>query len=270
MQGKHATLLGHQVHYLEAGEGFPLLMIHGVGPGTSAVANFGTVLEPLAKSFHVFAMDLIGFGASERRKAQPYFDFNLWVEQGLAMIELMPAGPVGIIGHSMGGAMALAIAARSERVVKVMTSCAVGAPYPITDTLNRFWSVPADMAHLRETMGLTMHSPDLVTDQMVADRWKYLNSPGYPEYIAELFSEPRQRFLDAAVLGDDTLAAIKAKVVMLHGRDDRPCPPELTTAVVACKLPAADVHFLGRCGHNLPRERTADFLHYANGLFGAA
>lgn len=269
MQDKHLTLLDHEVHVLEAGEGFPILMIHGVGPGTSATANFGSVLEPLSRSFHIFAIDLIGFGGSQRRKQTPYFDFQLWVEQGLAMIEQMPRGPVGIVGHSMGGAMALAIAARTDRVTKVMTSCTVGALYPITETLNRFWSVPQDEAHLRETMGQTMYSPSLVTDQMVADRWKYLNTEGYPEYIAELFSEPRQRFLDAAVLSDATLAAIKAKVVMLHGRDDRPCPPDLTTAVVSRKLPGADVHYLSRCGHNLPRERSADFLHYACVLFDA-
>lgn len=270
MQGKHIMLVDHNVHYLEGGEGFPILIIHGVGPGTSAMANFGTVLEPLSAGFHIFAMDLIGFGASQRRKQQPYFDFDLWVEQGLAMIEQMPAGPVGVIGHSMGGAMALAIASRSDRVVKVMTSCAVGAPYAITPTLNSFWSVPKDRDSLRETIGQTMYSPSLVTDQMVSDRWQYLNTEGYPEYIAELFSEPRQRFLDAATLSDATLATIKAKVVMLHGRDDRPCPPELTTSVVSSKLPEADVHLLSRCGHNLPRERTADFLHYANALFGAA
>lgn len=270
MQGKQITLLDHKVQYLEGGKGFPILMIHGIGPGTSAMANFGTVLEPLGKMFHIFAMDLIGFGTSERRKQQPYFDFNLWVDQGLAMIEQMPKRPIGVIGHSMGGAIALAIASRSDRVVKVMTSCAVGAPYNITSTLERFWSVPKDRESLREIMGQTMYSPTLVTEQMVSDRWQYLNTVGYPEYVGELFFEPRQRFLDSAVLSDETLERIKAKVVMLHGRDDRPCPPELTTAVVSRKLPEADVHYLGRCGHNLPRERSADFLYYANALFGSA
>jgi hypothetical protein len=42
-----ATLVRHQVHYLEGGSGFPLPMLHGVGPGTSVMGNFGPVLEPL-------------------------------------------------------------------------------------------------------------------------------------------------------------------------------------------------------------------------------
>ena len=44
---------------------------------------------------------------------------------------------------------------------------------------------------------------------------------------------------------------------MLHGREDQPCPPEQTTMVLAKRLRAADVHLLGQCGHNLPRERSA-------------
>jgi pimeloyl-ACP methyl ester carboxylesterase len=55
---------------------------------------------------------------------------------------------------------------------------------------------------------------------------------------------------------------------MLHGRNDQPCPPEQTTLVLSRKLPRADVHLLGRCGHNLPRERSATFIEIASAFFG--
>ncbi len=270
MQNKQTTFEGHTVSYLEAGSGFPILMIHGVGPGTAINANYGPVLEPLSKRFHIFGMDMIGFGGSDRNKNHPLFDVNLWVRQAEAMLALMPAGPVGIIGHSMGGAIALKVASRNERIVKAMTSCSVGVPYPINDALNGFWSMPEDRATMKKVMGRMMYSATNISDQMIEDRWALLTQPGYPEYFGELFAEPRQRLLDAAVLSDDEIARIKAKVVMLHGRDDQPCPPELTTLVLARKLPRADIHLLGHCGHNLPRERTADFLENAYALFGGA
>jgi 2-hydroxymuconate-semialdehyde hydrolase len=270
MDSKHTTFEGHKVHYLEAGAGFPILMLHGVGPGTSCLANYGPVLEPLSQKFHLFCMDLIGFGNSERNRNQPFFDVDLWVRQAEAMIELMPDGPVGVIGHSMGGALALKVAARSHRVTKVMTSCGVGAPYPITEALTGFWSMPKDRAAMREIMSHMVYAGDSVSDQMIEDRWALLNRPGYPEYFGELFSEPQQQLIDMAVLSDNEIAGIKAQVVMLHGRDDQPCPPELTTLALARKLPRADIHLLGHCGHNLPRERTADFLEYSHALFGKA
>jgi 2-hydroxymuconate-semialdehyde hydrolase len=270
MDRKYATFESHKVHYWEGGAGFPILMLHGVGPGTSTVGNFGPVLEPLSKRFHIFAMDLIGFGGSDRSRSQPFFNVDLWVRQALALLDTMPTGPVGIIGHSMGGALALKVAARRECVTKVMTSCSVGTSYPLTEALNAFWSVPKDREDLRKTMGRMVYSTAALSDEMIDDRWKLLTEPGYPEYFAQLFAEPRQRFVDAAVLSHDELKGIKAQVVMLHGRDDQPCPPELTTVVLAKKLPRADVHLLGACGHNLPRERTADFLSDATALFGGA
>lgn len=270
MDSKHATLLDHKVHYWEAGSGFPILLLHGVGPGTSIVGNFGPVLEPLSKRFHIFAMDLIGFGGSERNKTKPTFSVDLWVRQAEAMLALLPDGPVGIIGHSMGGAIALKVAARNKRVIKVMTSCSVGVPYPITDALKGFWSVPADRADLRVIMGRMMHSPASVADDMIEDRWKFLMQEGYADYVNDLFTEPKQRFLDQAALSDDEFASINAQVVMVHGRDDQACPPDRTTMAMSGKLPNADVHLLGRCGHNLPRERSAAFLHCATDLFGNA
>jgi 2-hydroxymuconate-semialdehyde hydrolase len=268
LQSKRATLAGHQVHYLEGGSGFPILMLHGVGPGTSVVGNFGPVLEPLSQRFHIFAMDLIGFGGSERNRNKPYFDVELWVRQADDMLALMPAGPAGIIGHSMGGAMALKLAARNGRIVKAMTSCTVGAPYPINAALNGFWSAPADRTALRQAMSRMVYAAESVTDAMIEDRWKLLTQEGYPDYCRELFAEPRQRLLDSAVLSDDEIGRISAQVVMLHGRDDQPCPPEQTTLVLSRKLPRADVHLLGACGHNLPRERSAAFIEIASAFFG--
>jgi 2-hydroxymuconate-semialdehyde hydrolase len=268
VQSKRATVAGHQVHYLEGGSGFPLLMLHGVGPGTSVVGNFGPVLEPLSQRFHVFAMDLIGFGGSERNRNKPYFDVELWVRQAEEMVALMPPGPVGVIGHSMGGAMALKLAARNPRIVKAMTSCTVGAPYPINDALNGFWSAPADRSALRQAMSRMVHAAESVSDDMIEDRWKLLTQEGYPDYCRALFVEPRQRLLDSAVLSDDEIGRISAQVVMLHGRNDQPCPPEQTTLVLSRKLPRADVHLLARCGHNLPRERYPAFIDVASACFG--
>jgi 2-hydroxymuconate-semialdehyde hydrolase len=269
MESKSATICGHTVGYREGGRGMPVLMIHGLGPGTSIVGNFGPVLEPLSRTAHVFGMDLIGFGASDRRREPPYVDVDFWIDQALGLIELMPPGPVGIAGHSFGGALALKIAARSSRVSKVLTSSTVGAPYPINEALDGFWTIPADRAALRRSMARMVYSADAITDAMIEDRWSLLTAPGYAQYAGDVFAAPRQALLDAAVLSDAEAAAITAKIVMLHGRDDQPCPWAQTSLALVRKLPQADLHLYGRCGHNLPRERTAEYVAHATALFAA-
>ena len=267
LTARHIEFDGLKVHVWEGGSGFPVLMMHGVGPGTSIQGNFGPVLEPLARRCRILAMDLIGFGGSERKRAEPYFDAELWLRQASAMLELLPPGPCGVAGHSFGGALALKLAARTPRVVKVLTSGTVGARYRLPPALDTFWSPPADRNALRAAMGRMVADPASLTDAMIDDRWKLLTSGDYAQYFERMFAAPRQRYLDAGVLGDEELAAIRADVVMLHGREDQPCPAAPTTLALAGRIPQADVRLLARCGHNLPRERPADYIAAALALF---
>jgi 2-hydroxymuconate-semialdehyde hydrolase len=274
LHSRKTTIEGIEAHYWEGGpegetRGLPVLMVHGVGPGTSIQGNFGPVLEPLASTRRVVAMDLIGFGGSGRKPAAPYFDVELWLRQAQAMLALLPDGPVGVAGHSMGGALMLKLAARNPRITRVLTSSTVGMHYPIPPALEQFWSAGPDRVALREAMQRMVADPGAVTDAMIEDRYKLLASGDYARYFAEMFAAPRQRYLDAAVLTPQELGSIGARVTMLHGRDDQPCPPEVTTLVLARHLPQADVLLLGRCGHNLPRERTAAYIAAAAELFSS-
>jgi 2-hydroxymuconate-semialdehyde hydrolase len=268
MESKYFSFEDYRVHYFEGGSGLPILMLHGVGPGTAIMGNFQPVLEPLAARFHIFAMDLIGFGNSDRKKTAPYFDADLWLHQALALIDKMPAGPIGIAGHSFGGALAMKLASRSDRIIKVMTSSSIGAPYRLNDALDGFWTIPADRAALRKSMERMVDSPAVLTDAMIEGRWDLLAQPGYSEFFAEMFTPPRQRFIDAGVLTDEEIAGLKVDLLMLHGRNDQGCPAEQTTLKVAERIPTADVVLLGRCGHNLPRERSAAYLDAAFRFFG--
>lgn len=61
--GRDVTVLGFKLHYLEAGRGAPVVLLHGLGGDGS---RWGPNIEPLAKDFHVFALDQIGFGESDK------------------------------------------------------------------------------------------------------------------------------------------------------------------------------------------------------------
>ncbi|MEE8444941.1 MAG: alpha/beta fold hydrolase, partial [Alphaproteobacteria bacterium] len=69
---------GRETNYLEAGEGEPVILIHGSGPGVTAYANWRLTLPVLAEDFHVFAPDIAGFGYTEAR-ADEDFTLDDWV-----------------------------------------------------------------------------------------------------------------------------------------------------------------------------------------------
>tara|TARA_B100000686_G_scaffold348001_1_gene438023 strand:- start:290 stop:1123 length:834 start_codon:yes stop_codon:yes gene_type:complete len=265
----YIKIAGHDVHYWKGGKGFPLLMFHGVGPGTSIMGNFEPVLSPLAERFAIIATDLIGFGESSRKTESPLFDLNLWLQQGAALLNLFPEGPCAVAGHSMGGAIALKIAAVHSQVTHVLTSSTVGTSYPLPPALENFWSLPNDCEELRAAMGAMVHKPEAVTDEMIEGRWKLLSQEGYSDYFREMFAGDRQRFIEESLVTElelDSLNKRGVKISMIHGDNDQPCPAELTSIALSKGLPNAQVTIVPDCGHNLPREKPNAYMTAATEL----
>jgi 2-hydroxymuconate-semialdehyde hydrolase len=121
---------GTTVHCYEGGQGYPLLMIHGSGPGTASASNWKHVMEPLAERYHnIVAMDLIGYGLSGRKKKEPYFDVRMWHRQGEFVLDyLAKTGPVGVIGHSLGGYLALRLGGSFPRTKPRSAGCTSTSP----------------------------------------------------------------------------------------------------------------------------------------------
>jgi len=258
---------GITVHYVEGGSGMPILMIHGSGPGASTRGNWGKVIEPLAQGHHVFAMDLVGFGRSGRKPAPPYFDFPLWIDQCLEMIGRMPAGPIGVIGHSISGALALKLAAREPRISHVMTTATVGAVFPMSDETRRTWTFPKNRDELRRAAEGLIHDKSLIDEAYLSGREAVLFSGDYEAYFGKMFEGERLRYIDQALLGAEELAGVKCEVLMVHGRDDKGFPAEPLTLTLSRSMPHADLVLLGRCSHSVAFEHPAKFLALAESFF---
>ncbi|EIF33021.1 putative hydrolase or acyltransferase of alpha/beta superfamily [Burkholderia sp. Ch1-1] len=246
----------------------PVLMIHGSGPGVSTAGNWQRVIGPLAERFHVFATDLIGFGRSGRKSAPPFFDVELWLEQCRAVIAQMPGERIGLIGHSLGGALALRLAASEARVSKVMTTATLGAPFPMNEAVRRVWTFPADRAALRDAAQCLIADHALIDEAYLSAREKILFDGDYQRYFSAMFEGEKQRYIDRLVLDDDELACIHADVLMLHGRDDPGFPPDSLTLALSRSLPHADVALLAHCSHSIAYEQPGKFLLLANAFFG--
>jgi len=109
-QDKHIVIGGHRHRYLEAGhQGPTMLLVHGI---SSSLDYFGPSIPLLAKSFRLLAIDLLGFGGSDKPKGKAY-SLKLYADLIREFIEKTGAaseGPVFATGHSMGGKYLLATA----------------------------------------------------------------------------------------------------------------------------------------------------------------
>ncbi len=257
-----------QAHYIESGNGFPILMIHGSGPGASTVGNWSKVLAPLADRYHVYAMDLIGFGKSGRKPAPPYFDFSLWLEQCTEMIGRIPGERIGIIGHSVSGSLALKLAGSDKRITKVMTTGSMGAVFQANEATEAAWSFPANRERLRAAAESFIHDKSLIDEAYLSAREKVLFSGDYAAYFSKMFEGDKHRYIDQARLSAEELHKLTCDVLMVHGRDDKPFPAEPLTLTISRSIPHADVVLLGRCSHSVAFEHPEKFLALAKSFFG--
>jgi len=119
---KKIELSGVNVHYVEAGKGPPLLFLHGLG---GSWKDWSETLPAFAATYQVIAVDFPGFGDSD----QPEVRYSVeWLTEVVEkFIQEWKLDGVNLVGHSMGGLVALNLASRpNSRVKKLIIADAVG------------------------------------------------------------------------------------------------------------------------------------------------
>jgi pimeloyl-ACP methyl ester carboxylesterase len=113
------------LHGIESGEGAPLVLLHGL---FGSARNLGTVQRALLARFRVIALDLRNHGASPHASGMSYPEMAADVMETL---EHMDALPATLLGHSMGGKVAMHLAlAQSAAVSRLIVADIAPVPYP--------------------------------------------------------------------------------------------------------------------------------------------
>jgi pimeloyl-ACP methyl ester carboxylesterase len=238
----------------------PVLLLHGSGPGVTATANWRPVIPALAADRRVIAPDQLGFGGTATGEQRTY-GRQAWTDHALALLDTLGVGVVDIIGNSMGGAVALSMAAaRPAAVRRIVTMGSMGVAMALPDGLDGVWGYTPGAEQMRQVIGLFAHDRGLITDELVEMRYQASLNPPVRDSWQAMFPEPRQRWVDDLALSGAELAAIGVPVLLVHGRDDRVVPWRVSSAQLVDLLPDSRLHVLSGCGHWTMIEKTADFL----------
>jgi 2-hydroxy-6-oxo-octa-2,4-dienoate hydrolase len=266
-KGKEIDAFGLKTNYLEQGEGAPLLLLHGSGPGVSAWTNWRKVMPEYAKHFRVIAPDLAGFGYTER-KADFVYDIKHWGKHLLAFMDALGLEKVHAVGNSFGGSLLLATAARfSERFDRI---CLMGTPcdkFVMTDGLKAGWNYTPSLENMRSAMSLFPYSQETITDELVQERYETSLIPGAQEGLRKLLAKPNEEG-DTILSGmpEAVCTKIEHPAIVLHGRDDQVIPVQMGMKI-AKNMPNADLHVFSKCGHWVMAERPADFIRITTDHF---
>lgn len=260
---------GIAVNYHDHGSGFPVVMIHGSGPGVSAFVNWRLVMPELARQRRVLAPDMLGFGFTERPAGMVYTLDN-WVDQVIAFLDTMNLPQVDLVGNSFGGALSLALTVRHpERVRRLVLMGAAGVSFPITQELDDVWGYEPSFENMRRIMDVFAYDRNLVNDELARLRYEASIRPGFQESYASMFPAPRQRWVDALATADDAIAGITHETLIIHGREDKVIPLE-NSLRLSRLIARSQLHVFGRCGHWTQIEHAKRFSQLVSNFLAEA
>jgi len=246
--GRNIQAAGLATNVHELGEGQPVMLIHGSGPGVTAWANWRLVLPELARSRRVIAPDMLGFGYTERSAGVSY-SLDAWVNHAVGVLDALQIEQTDLVGNSFGGAIALALAIRHpQRVRKLVLMGSVGVPFAITPGLDAVWGYAPSLAAMRGLLDIFAHDRSLVTDELAELRYQASIRPGFQESFAAMFPAPRQRWVDAMASREADIRAIAHDTLIIHGRDDQVIPLD-NSLTLHHWISRSQLHVFGNCGH---------------------
>ena len=115
LESRFAEIEGSRIHYYVGGDGPPLVLVHGLG---GAAPNWIELAPLVARGHRVLVPDLPGHGLSEALPALE--DLRPFAERVAALAELEAMAPIAVVGHSMGGVVALRLALVRPELVSAL------------------------------------------------------------------------------------------------------------------------------------------------------
>src|SRR5690625_46611 len=245
------------LRYHEAGDGPPLLLLHGSGLGVTGWGNFGALLPAFAAHHRCLVLEFPGFGVSDDFGGHPMVTAFEAVGQFADALGLVQ---FSIVGNSMGGGVGINYAiANPDKVRRLVTVGGIGTnlltPGPAEGIrlLQDFVEEPS-----RERLVRWLHSmvydPALVTDELIEQRWKLASD-------AETLAAMRRMYGKEAFAAMTKMMAaskgplpwavmhrVQCPTLVTWGRDDRVSP--LDMALIPMRtIPNAEFHVFPNCGH---------------------
>lgn len=262
IESRIAAVDGEKMHYLQAGAGRPVLLIHGLFGGSFC---WRLNIEQLARQSLVLAVDLPGLGLSEVRRGASC-GMHAQARRLLEFLKTNDLRQVDVVGSSWGGGVATILASMTDRV----RSLALAAPV-------NPWSRQGE-ERIRFFRGLTgglllrcglrfsgrFHAPAVAA--MYGDIARI--PPGTTEgYSALVYRPGRARGLHNILRNwepdvrslTEVMAAIQQPVMLIWGDQDRAV--SLASAASMCRaLPQAELQVIPGAGH-LPAEEVPEVFN---------
>jgi pimeloyl-ACP methyl ester carboxylesterase len=248
------------VHIEQAGQGEPVILLHGFGASTY---SWRKMMPALAAGFRVIAIDLNGFGYTQRPRS-----FESYTREGQAGLVLRVMDALGfdsahLMGHSYGGGLSLFIASRYPERVQSLVLVDSSAPTYANDRRSRAASVKPLLGlylrsfvlrpnTVRRALLHSFHDDSLVTPELVREYYDRIRVEGVVDAYHGLTAPAR------TASGPVELEKIRMPALVVWGAEDRLISAE-SGRRAAARMPDSEFVLMEGVGH-VPMEEKPDEL----------
>jgi 2-hydroxy-6-oxonona-2,4-dienedioate hydrolase len=246
---------GIRTRVLEAGTGFPLILLHGTGGHAETyLRNIG----PLSEHFRVLAIDMVGHGYTDRIDGD--YTMDTFADHVAGLVDTIGADEVCLSGESLGGGVACWTALKYPTKVRALSLNTGILARPdqkgladLADIEQRTEKLAKNISAdtVRRRLEWLVYDPSSVTDELVQLRLKVYSQPGMAETMVKVMKTVLQMNRDA--FGDvdyysHTLAKIACPALVIW-TDHNPGKSFDAIKPAIDSLPDAEVHLLEGAGH---------------------
>lgn len=235
---------GIGLNVLEKGQGTTsLIFLHYFG---GSALEWQSVMTSLAGQYRCIAVDLRGHGDSEAPETG--YAVDTMADDVAELIRQFGVQDFTLVGHSMSGKVALALAARQPKGLQslILVSPSPPVPEPIpNDERQKLLTGHGQRSAAEQTLKNITEAPvsDAVREQIITDDLRTAK----PAWDAWLLEGSKENI-------SDRMASVKVPVHLVVGSEDRALPPDVQARLVVPYLPNSTLDVVDQAGHLLPWE----------------
>lgn len=258
-RGRFVTVDGHRIHYEKTGTGSPVILVHGF-PGSTF--TWRKLIPLLSEDYTVYALDLLGFGLSEKPTNGSY-DFAAQAYLITGFMDAVGLSSAHLVGHSMGGIIVARAAeqspARFHRLVIIDGSFYGAGPPPFMKRL--FFPLDRITARMlysetlrKKSLYNSYYNKDVFTAEVLEAYMLPVRTPNALNALAKMITD------GALALTAPIADTISVPTLIVWGRNDTAYPPQDAVRLQQ-DIKNSQLRWIDQCGHMVQEEKPEELAH---------